>query len=285
MPLHFLYLYGAAVVFYVADALQKKTSFKINTWSYLKVRSFYTFPLALIVSGFITRFSDFPDWLSLGKLVGASVICALGLFYYIKAVNHIHFSNVGSLSVVGNVFQWLLGWICLHESISWLDLPAMLLMFSGSMIQLFNTKLSKGAFYVLMCSFWWVCGFSLLSVVLKQVNIYWSIPIMEGTVLGLSLWASRFDKKAQSPQPNKLQFHLWLVLIAAFIYGGSILNHFAYLKIPVSTISLLQLSLMPLGYLLSLKLFREKASTIEWVSFLLGLAGFAYLYLIRHLLV
>jgi hypothetical protein len=43
--------------------------------------------------------------------------------------------------------------------------------------------------------------------------------------------------------------------------------------------------MMPIGYLLSLKLFREKASITEWFSFLLGVVGFAYLHFVRHLLV
>lgn len=264
--------------------MQKTTSFKTDTWHYIKVRSFYTFPLSLLASGFITGFSDIPDAISFLKLVGASAICSIGLFYYIKAVNHANFSNVGSLSIVGNVFQWLIGWIFFSESISWLDLPAMLLMFGGTLIQLFNSRLSQAAFFVLACSFFWVCGFSLLSVALKNANIYWSIPVMEGTIFFVSLLASVTSREKTISNANKY-FHPLLLLIAIFIYAGSVLNHFAYLKIPLSSISLLQLSLIPLSFLFSLKLFKEKASKTEWISFLLGLSGFAYLHLVRHLLI
>jgi drug/metabolite transporter (DMT)-like permease len=269
-------------MFYIADALQKKTSCNRNTWEYIKVRSCYTFPFALIASGFITDFSDFPDWQTISKLAGASVVCALGLYFYIKAVNHIQFSNVVSLSIVGNVFQWLIGWLIFSEKISWLDLPAMILMFSGCLIQLFNAKLSKGAFYVLACSFFWVTGYSLLSNYLQDTNVFWSIPIMEGTILIVGLISARLEKKSLPTQTHSgIRFHLLLGLVSLFIYGGSVLNHFAYQTIPLSTISLLQLSLIPLGFLLSLKLFREKASKTEWFSFLLGLVGFAYLLFIR----
>ena len=279
----FLFFYLGAVFYYVADALQKKSSSQKNTWSYIKIRSSFTFPLAILASGFITEFSDFPNGLSFCKLAGASMVCALGLFYYIKSINHIQFSNVGSLSVVGNVFQWLIGWFFFSESVSWLDLPAMILMLSGCLIQLFNAKLNKGAFYVLACSFFWVTGFSLLSVALKNSNVYWSIPIMEGTILGVSIFAARSEKGIDSSKTNTNgYFYLWLGLISIFIYSGSVFNHIAYQKIPLSTISLLQLSLMPLGYLISLKLFREKASITEWFSFLLGVVGFAYLHFIRH---
>ncbi|MEN9963511.1 MAG: hypothetical protein RL582_606 [Bacteroidota bacterium] len=282
MRLLFLYLYGASIMFYIADALQKKTSCNRNTWEYIKVRSCYTFPFALIASGFITGFSDFPDWQTISKLAGASVFCALGLYFYIKAVNHIQFSNVGSLSIVGNVFQWLIGWLIFSEKISWLDLPAMILMFSGCLIQLFNAKLSKGAFYVLACSFFWVTGYSLLSNYLQDTNVFWSIPIMEGTILIVGLISARLEKKSLPTQTHSgIRFHLLLGLVSLFIYGGSVLNHFAYQTIPLSTISLLQLSLIPLSFLLSLKLFREKASKTEWFSFLLGLVGFAYLLFIR----
>jgi drug/metabolite transporter (DMT)-like permease len=272
--------------YFVADALQKKSSSQKNTWSYIKVRNSFTFPIAIVASGFITEFSDFPDGITFCKLAGASMVCALGLFYYIKSINHIQFSNVGSLSIVGNVFQWLLGWIFFTESVSWLDLPAMLLMFSGCLIQLFNAKLNKGAFYVLACSFFWVTGFSLLSTALKNSNVYWSIPIMEGTILGVSIFAARSEKGIDSDDTNSNKyFYLLFGLISILIYSGSVFNHIAYQKIPLSTISLLQLSMMPIGYLLSLKLFREKASITEWFSFLLGVVGFAYLHFVRHLLV
>ena len=282
----FLFFYFGAMFYFVADALQKKSSSQKNTWSYIKVRNSFTFPIAIVASGFITEFSDFPDGITFCKLAGASMVCALGLFYYIKSINHIQFSNVGSLSIVGNVFQWLLGWIFFTESISWLDLPAMLLMFSVFFIQLFYVRLSKGALYVLACCFFWVIGFSLLSIPLKNINVYWSIPIMEGTILIVGLISARLEKKSLPTQTHSgIRFHLLLGLVSLFIYGGSVLNHFAYQTIPLSTISLLQLSLIPLSFLLSLKLFREKASKTEWFSFLLGLVGFAYLHFVRHLLV
>jgi drug/metabolite transporter (DMT)-like permease len=247
------------------------------------VRSFYTFPLSLLASGFITGFSDIPDSITFYKLVGASAVCSIGLFFYIKAINQAKFSNVGSLSIVGNVFQWLIGWIFFSESISLLDLPAMFLMFGGTLIQLFNARLNKGAFYVLACSFFWVCGFSMLSVALKNTNIYWSIPIMEGSILGLSILVSSFEKKDTLIQKkSNPYFFLWLSLIAVFIYSGSVLNHFAYKLIPLSTISMLQLSLIPIGFIFSLKIFNEKPSKLEWISFFLGLCGFAYLHFIRH---
>jgi drug/metabolite transporter (DMT)-like permease len=283
---NFLFLYGAAGMFYVADVLQKKTSFKKNTWGYLKIRSSFSFPIAFLISALITGFSDTPNFWEMSQLMGASAVCSLGLYFYIKAVNHTHFSNVGSLSIVGNVFQWMIGWLFFSESISWMDLPAMLLMFSGCMIQMFNSKLSKGAFYVLACSFFWVLGFSLLSVGLKKSNVYWSIPIMEGSIWVLSILASRFEKSDTLTQKkSNPYFFLWLSMIAVFIYGGSVLNHFAYKLIPLSTISMLQLSLIPIGFIFSLKLFNEKPSKTEWISFFLGLFGFAYLHFIRHQLI
>jgi drug/metabolite transporter (DMT)-like permease len=214
-------------MFYIADALQKKTSCNRNTWEYIKVRSCYTFPFALIASGFITGFSDFPDWQTISKLAGASVVCALGLYFYIKAVNHIQFSNVGSLSIVGNVFQWLIGWLIFSEKISWLDLPAMILMFSGCLIQLFNAKLSKGAFYVLACSFFWVTGYSLLSNYLQDTNVFWSIPIMEGTILIVGLISARLEKKVcqhKHIQEYAFTFYSDLFLCLSMVVRYSIIS-------------------------------------------------------------
>jgi drug/metabolite transporter (DMT)-like permease len=49
----------------------------------------------------------------------------------------------------------------------------------------------------------------------------------------------------------------------------------------VSVISILQLSVLPITLLLSLRIFREKLTKFEWISFAAGFAGFALYVLSR----
>ena len=175
--------YGGALLFYIADILQKKTSTNRWTWGYLTVRSSYTFIIALLCLPFFTGIEDFPDARTFISIIGCSIVCGGGLFFYIKAVNLLHFSNAGSLFIVGNVVQHIIGVTMLHEHFHWQDIPALLLMSFGCVYQFFSSKNHKGVAAVLLSTICWSIGYTLLSIPLKKTNVYWSVPIMEGTIL------------------------------------------------------------------------------------------------------
>ena len=279
-----LYFYLNAGIFYLADILQKITSERRWTWGYLTIRTCYTFSIAFLITAFFIGFHNFPDFNTALQIAGCSVICGGGLYFYIRAVNHLKFSNAGSLYIIGNVIQALTGILLFNESFHWIDLPAFLLMSSGCIYQIFTGTSFKGAVSVLLSSLCWTFGYILLSFPLKHANVFWSIPLMEGTILIICLcviWWNRkkhrTDIKEITQKTNAFQF----LGIGLLVTAGSYFNNLSFRDIPVSLISILQLSVMPITLLLSLRIFRETLTKVEWISFATGFTGFSIYVLSR----
>ena len=280
----YLYFYAGAILFYIADILQKKTSTQRWTWGYLTIRSAYTFIISFVSVLFLAGIDKFPDTTNLLAIIGCSVICGGGLFFYIKAVNLLHFSNAGSLYIIGNVVQHIIGITIFHEAFLWTDIPALLLMSFGCIYQLFTSKNYKGAAAVLLSTLCWSVGYTLLSVPLKHTNVYWSVPIMEGTILIVCFFISMLQKEKHSSEFQILKSKNIIpsfIIIGLSISLASFFNNVTYSSVPVSVISFLQLSLLPVTFLLSMRIFREKLSLIEWISFGTGFAGFGIYILSR----
>jgi len=286
MPLANYSFYIASFLFFIADALQKTTSKGTLTWQYLSKRSLYSSLLSITITTIVYGVKTFPSlWVAV-QISGCSICCGLGLLYYIKAVNSLNFSNVGSLEIIGNVLKQLSGIFLFHEHISRLDMLSYALMSFGCIFQLIISPNLKGAKYVILSSFFWTMGYVLLSSVLKSTSsVYWSVPIMEVTILLMSLLMVYILKVGnnlftinKSIKPTK---RFTFLLIASFIYVASLLNNYAFQKLPLTTINVFQLSMMPVGYVLSLKIFKERPSTLEVVSFCTGFAGFA-LFIYEH---
>ena len=109
---------------------------------------------------------------------------------------------------------------------------------------------------------------------------------MEVTILLMSLILTIFSKQRKELTFKKdwnikLKSNLF-ILIAVFIYLASLLNNYAFQQLPITTINIYQLSMMPIGYVLSMKMFSERPTTIEVISFCTGLAGFALFIYVHH---
>jgi drug/metabolite transporter (DMT)-like permease len=267
--------YAGALLFYLADALQKVTSSDVATWSYIYKRSIYTSFCAVLFTLAWSGFTDFPKPQQLLQLVGASTLCSLGLYFYIRSINVLSFSNAGALFLVGNALQQIAGIVINNEPFHTLTIPCWLLLSFGTIYQLCFTSWRQGAGYVLLSSLFWTAGYVWLSIALKGQSILWSIPIMECTILLLSvvmIWIKRESWNIRLIQ-TKNKSLLWVIGVS--IYLASLFNHYAYQNNPLVQMSFLQLSMVPLSYVLSLKLFKEKPSRIESISFLTGFIGFA----------
>jgi drug/metabolite transporter (DMT)-like permease len=273
-----IFFYLNAGLFYFADILQKITSEKKWTWGYLTIRTTYTFLIAFVLTAFYAGFQTFPDYSIALQIAGCSVICGGGLFFYIRAVNHLKFSNAGSLYIIGNVLQALTGILLFNEPFHWIDLPAFLLMSSGCIYQLFAGSSFKGAVSVLLSTLCWTFGYILLSFPLKQANVFWSIPLMEGTILIICLgviWWNRNKYKTDVKEITQTTNPMRFIGIGLLVTAGSYFNNLSFRENPLSLISILQLSVMPITLLLSLRIFRETLTKVEWISFAAGFTGFA----------
>jgi drug/metabolite transporter (DMT)-like permease len=273
--INYLIFYGAALLFYLADALQKITSVNQHGWSFVFYRSIYTTLIAFIACLIFSGTHSFPEKSKALEIMAVATCCGLGFYFYIQAINATRFSNVGSLSIIGTVFQVMIGCILFKEPFQWPLIPIMLLMSAGNIMQLLIIRQSNGAKFVLLSVFFWTVGYAALSRVLQGTNVLWSVPLMEMSILilsGLMLLIS--NSKWSVTSVYRPVFQLQMILIGVFIFAASYLNHLCFQQIPISVISFLQLTMLPLNYMLSLKIFKEKPTPTEWVSFILGLIGF-----------
>lgn len=266
--------YGAVSFFYLADALQKTTSSTTSTWPYILVRSFFTTITSFAITICWQGLESFPTSIVTIKIMRDSVICAFGLFFFLRSLKELNFSNVGSLSIIGVVIQQGYYFLFQQRPLTVIDLVASILMSLGLILQGRDRNFSKGALFVLASTIFWTVGYISLSETLQVTNFYWSVPIMELTILLTSLLAVPFSDGIKLVSlPKNISWYS-LLGIAVLIYISSLLNNYSYKHNSIQTISILQLSMMPITYVTSLRLFREKPTWKELISFLAAIIGF-----------
>ena len=271
--------YGAAALFYLADIIQKRGSQDNNTWTYIFYRSGYTSLITFLLALCFGDSLFALEWFLMFKMMACAFICSFGLFFYLESLKYTAFSNVGALSVVGNPLQWMVGVVFFNNEWKAWDIPIMLLLAVGSIIQIVQNKSFQGAKYVVLCSLSWTVGYSLLSDVIDQFPIHWSVFFLE-----LALWVCSFcfvffangrriPRWSMTPKVRGK-----LVLLGLVIFAASYTSHYSYKVNELTVISFFQLSLYPIVYWVSLKIFKERPTGVEWITFIcgtLGLAGLA----------
>jgi drug/metabolite transporter (DMT)-like permease len=271
------YFYLGASLFYIVDVLQKITSSRVNTYEYLMQRSVYTSIVALLGTLILSGWTSAPSFQVVCQITGCSLLTYGGIFFYIKAINELHFSNANSIYIVGNVVQQLTGIFFFGEKFHAWMLLSWLLMSFGCLYQMAFTKWSKGAWYVLLSSICWTAGYSLLSLVLKNGHEMWSIAIMESTILIVSailFYTSGHSIKVKDTVLQTRRNIIYLFVIALFLFAASYFNNLSYRHNALSIISLMQLSMMPLSFFANMRIFKEKPSKVEWISLITGIVGF-----------
>ena len=181
----YLSFYLASIFFYTSDVLQKTSSKAAITWPYLFIRSCYSSVISVAFTILFFGVSSLPSFSIISQLSFCSIWCGFGLFFYVKSINTLQFSNVGSLTIVGNVLQQLSGILLFKEKFTAIDFVAYAFMSFGCILQLLFSKTFKGAKYVLLSTLFWTSGYIMLSRVLKQTTVYWSVPIIEITIMAM----------------------------------------------------------------------------------------------------
>jgi drug/metabolite transporter (DMT)-like permease len=272
-----LAFYTTSALFYISDVVQKKTSENRNGWTFIFFRSIFTFLVTTIIALFFNEPLSELSLPSILQMMASCLICMLGLYFYLRSVKVNRFANVGALSLVGNPIQWLLGWIIFNEEVVFWDIPIMLLLSFGSILQLSVKTSFEGAKWVVLSSLSWTIGYAWLSNVIDHFPLAWSVAVMEGVlVLGsgvIVMWKGDLKKR---DWVIDRAWSLRMMLLGVVIFLASYCNHFSYRENDLSWVSILQLTTFPIYYLLSLRIFKEKPDTREWITFMtafLGLLG------------
>ena len=282
MPLKLYLLVGLAYsCFFCTDILIRTYSVNANSFSFILKRSAYTVLLSFaVLVGSLTILTP-PSGLVALQIIGISIICGMGLWFFILANRLISFPNVVVINLFGLLVQQLAARFILGEHFSPYFYPSLAICIVGLLVQASVPKLQKGLVLALLSITCWSFGYSLLSIPLKYTAVTWSAFIMESTIL-FSAWLiykltrKGADQKVEKSPIKPLNF----MIIAVLTTMGSLLIKQSYKEFQVGEISLLYLFLFPFSLLLSKWYFKEEISKREWLGTCIIFIGIA-LFVIR----
>ena len=268
MPLKLYLLVGLAYsCFFCTDILIRKYSVNANSFSFILKRSAYTVLLSFaVLVGSLTILTP-PSGLVALQIIGISIICGMGLWFFILANRLISFPNVVVINLFGLLVQQLAARFILGEHFSPYFYPSLAICIVGLLVQASVPKLQKGLVLALLSITCWSFGYSLLSIPLKYTAVTWSAFIMESTIL-FSAWLiykltrKGADQKVEKSPIKPLNF----MIIAVLTTLGSLLIKQSYKEFQVGEISLLYLFLFPFSLLVSKWYFKEEISKREWIG-------------------
>ena len=268
MPLKLYLLVGLAYsCFFCTDILIRKYSVNANSFSFILKRSAYTVLLSFaVLVGSLTILTP-PSVLVALQIIGISIICGMGLWFFILANRLISFPNVVVINLFGLLVQQLAARFILGEHFSLYFYPSLAICIVGLLVQASVPKLQKGLVLALLSITCWSFGYSLLSIPLKYTAVTWSAFIMESTIL-FSAWLiykltrKDADQKVEKSPIKPLNF----MIIAVLTTMGSLLIKQSYKEFQVGEISLLYLFLFPFSLLVSKWYFKEEISKREWIG-------------------
>ena len=282
MPLKLYLLVGLAYsCFFCTDILIRKYSVNANSFSFILKRSAYTVLLSFaVLVGSLTILTP-PSGLVALQIIGISIICGMGLWFFILANRLISFPNVVVINLFGLLVQQLAARFILGEHFSPYFYPSLAICIVGLLVQASVPKLQKGLVLALLSITCWSFGYSLLSIPLKYTAVTWSAFIMESTILFSAWLIYKLTRKDADQQVEKSPIKpLNFMIIAVLTTMGSLLIKQSYKEFQVGEISLLYLFLFPFSLLVSKWYFKEEISKREWLGTCIIFIGIA-LFVIR----
>ncbi|MCF8254929.1 MAG: DMT family transporter [Bacteroidia bacterium] len=258
--------------YFLADVFIKLGSISQSAGQLIYKRSLLTVlfvSIWLLVSGDLLLF---PNLSSILWLVFCSIQISLGLYFYIKALQHLHFVNVAVIGICGAFIHYLLGILIFNETSSpWFILAATLSII-GIVIQWKKTPNKKGLYEAIISAILWGFGYALLSIPLATTSAVWGTWILEvGTLLLSTFYLIINDPKFSMLKPKLLS--LPIISIASFTILGSVLLNICYQKFSLNIMGYMQLAFFPFSLMAGFLIFKEKLNPWEWIGNILVMLG------------
>lgn len=266
----------AYICYFINDSLIKFCAPKLDTLYLIRRRTYFTVFFSfvwLVISG---GWSIPPSPVIFIQVVALAAICSIGLFFFVKANQHLSFPNVIVINLIGLVTQQFIAYGFLREELKSSFPISMLLIVIGVVTLASKPAFKKGVLYAFLSTFFWSMGYALLSIPLKATSVVWTTLIIETVILLLVLFGSKHliqsEEKNIIPRKSNWLFPAMGLLTVC----GSILFNYAYQHYLVSQVSLMYMLFYPLSILVSRLYFREGLSLREWLGNLLILLGITY---------
>jgi drug/metabolite transporter (DMT)-like permease len=264
--------------FFLADVCIKLSSLQISPARLIYLRSIYTVTFAglwLLISG---NFANPPETKDMAWLIVCSILCAIGLFYYVKALQNLHFVNVAVIGIMGAFIHYGLGvWLNNDKLNHWFFIASGLSTL-GILIQWKKTSAQKGLLDAVISAVCWGFGYALLSIPLANTSAEWGTFVTEFSILILSaLFIILNDSDftlSKPPLKNK-----YILGVAIFTILGSLMINLSYQMFSLNTLGFMQLSFFPYSLIAGYFIFKERLNKWEWIGnslVVLGLVIYFY---------
>ena len=263
--------------YFLADIFIKMGSNNQSAAKLIYIRSIYTVALAgiwLMLSGELWLFPDLTNFI---WLLACSILCGIGLYFYVKALQSIHFINVSVIGIMGAFIHYMLG-VFLYNEISniWFYVAALISCF-GIIIQWRRNTTNTGLLDALISSVCWGFGYALLSIPLAATSAIWGTFIMETTILLMAALLLIIQVPSYSLLKPKL--NQWkIIAVAFFTILGSVLVNISYQKFALNILGFMQLAFFPYSIIAGYLLFKERLNKYEWAGNTLVVAGLIIYY-------
>ena len=258
--------------FFLADVCIKLGSIQLSASRLIYIRSIFTVFFSgiwLILSG---EFATPPAAPDMAWLILCSILCAIGLFYYVKALQHLHFVNVAVIGIMGAFIHYVLAAFINNEQVNNWFYIASLFSSLGIAIQWKKTKAHTGLLEALISAICWGFGYALLSIPLANTSAEWGTFITEFSILllaALTLIITDSEFTLLKPPLN----NIYIIGIAVFTILGSLLINLSYQLFSLNTLGFMQLAFFPYSLIAGYFLFKEKLNVWEWVGNTLVVIG------------
>jgi drug/metabolite transporter (DMT)-like permease len=258
--------------FFLADVCIKLGSIQLSASRLIYIRSIFTVLFSgiwLILSG---EFATPPAAPDMAWLILCSILCAIGLFYYVKALQHLHFVNVAVIGIMGAFIHYGLAAFINNEQVNNWFYIASLFSSLGIAIQWKKTKAHAGLLEALISAICWGFGYALLSIPLANTSAEWGTFITEFSILllaALTLIITDSEFTLLKPPLN----NIYIIGIAVFTILGSLLINLSYQLFSLNTLGFMQLAFFPYSLIAGYFLFKEKLNVWEWIGNTLVIIG------------
>lgn len=274
----FLFSIGINTAYFLADLFIKLGSFSYSAARLVFYRSILTVIMTaawLLVSG---TYINTPGTKEILQLIGCGSLCVLGLYYYVKALQGLHFVNVSVVGISGALIHYLLGVFLNNESFNEWFYVAALLCVLGIGIQWRKQEQHNGLKDACISALFWGFGYALLNIPLQKADAVWGSFILEASALVLSgIYLFRFEPNHVFKKSILSDYRL--VLVALFTITGSVWINYAYQKFNLSALGFMQLAFFPYSMLAGFFIFKERLSSLEWIGNSLVVLGLIVYYI------
>ncbi len=258
--------------YFIADIFIKLGSKELSAGRLVYIRSIFSVILAGTWLAVSLDFYPMPGSTTVLQIIGCSILCVIGLYTYVKAVQQIHFVNVAVIGISEALIHYVLGIVLYDERASLWFYPASLLCITGIVMQWRKGNQRMGVIYAVISAITWGFGYALLSIPLSKTNAIWGTWIMEFCTLLLSAAYLFFaDKTFNLLKPGLIRPNLFFV--ALFTIAGSYFINICYQQFSLNILGFMELAFFPYSLFAGYFIFNEKLSRLEWQGNLVVIAG------------